>query len=177
MNLKDIVAIKGKAELFRVMSKSPKGIIVETLNDNRSKFKVHPNLQVLVLNDITIYPNDNNDIYLRDLFYKIYQKEKLTITIDQNSSPESIKQYFKSIAPNYDEERVYMSDMKKMLKWYKNIAEFYPQILEELKPETIEDEKQTPSVPGISEVVEDVKEEKPVKPTPKKKPAKPKQEK
>jgi len=177
MTLKDIIAIKGKGELFRVLSKSPKGIIVETLNEKHVRYKVQPNLQVLVLNDITIYPNDNNDIHLYDIFRKIYEKDKLSPSIDNNSNPESIIQFFKELAPNYDEERVYLSDMKKMLKWYKNIAEFYPVILEELKIEEQADEKQEEVNKPVETTIEEspkeeisaVAKEKKPKSTPKKK--------
>jgi len=185
MTLKDIIAIKGKGELFRVLSKSPKGIIVETLNEKRVKFKVQPNLQVLVLDDITIYPKDNNDIYLRDVFRKIYEKYKFNIGIDNNSTAEKIVEYFKELIPNYDDERVYLSDMKKMLKWYKIVADFYPQIIEELKDEVKEEtptesaspspETETLVEPAVEEEkTESVKEKKP-KAAPKKKTVKPEQ--
>ncbi len=145
MDLKDIIAIRGKGELFRVLSKTPKGIIVETLNENHTRMKVQPNLQVLILADITIYSNDNSDLYLGDVFKAFYLKEGLKLSLDHKSDPEAIKAFMKETVPNHDEEKVYMSDMKKMLRWYNNIASFYPDILENLskEPEPSEEVEET----------------------------------
>lgn len=149
MDLKDFIAIRGKGELFRVLSKSNKGIIVETLNEKRTKFKVQPNLQVLILNDITIYPKDGNDIYLKDVMKNLFDKEGLNISVTPKSEPNKIIELFREIAPQYDEERVYLSDMKKLFRWYQTIVEFYPEVLENLEktpdPETQPEETTEPT--------------------------------
>ncbi|MBT3301741.1 MAG: DUF5606 domain-containing protein [Bacteroidetes bacterium] len=135
MDLKDFIAIKGKSELFRVINKSPKGIIVETLNEKRTKFKVQPNLHVLVLNDITIFSTDNSDIFLLDVYLKFFEKGGLKLELNQKSEPEAIYSFFREHVPNHDQEKVYISDMKKMLRWYHIICEFYPDVIENLKKE------------------------------------------
>lgn len=135
MTLKDIIAIKGKGELFRVISKSPKGIIVETLNESKLKFKVEPNLQVMVLNDITIYAKDSEDIYLHQLFSRYYKTHGLNPPVDNTSDSNDVVEMFRKLAPNYDDERVYLSDMKKFFKWYKILALYLPAILENLDVE------------------------------------------
>jgi hypothetical protein len=142
MDLKDFIAIKGKSELFRVINKSPKGIIVETLNEKRTKFKVQPNLHVLVLSDITIFSVDNSDIYLKDVYMKFYEQGGLSFELNQKSEAEAIYSFFREHIPNHDQEKVYISDMKKMLRWYHVIAEFYPDVLKELKKEDDEAEEE-----------------------------------
>lgn len=149
MDLKDFIAIRGKSELFRIISRSPKGIIVETLNESRAKFKVQPNLQVLILFDITIFSKDNSDLYLKDVFLKIYEKDGLKPSVDQKDDPAIMKKYFTGLVPNHDEEKVYVSDIKKMIKWYNIIASWYPDVLEDLKteaekPAETEEEKEKP---------------------------------
>ncbi|HPD65175.1 MAG TPA: DUF5606 domain-containing protein [Bacteroidia bacterium] len=178
MTLKDIIAIKGKSDLFRVLSKSPKGIIVETLNETRMKFKVEPNLQVLVLNDITVYPKDSEDIFISQLFLKYYKLHGLNPPVDNNSSGREIVEMFSQLAPNYDEERVYLSDMKKFFKWYKIIAHYLPDLLENLakeeeKPSEEKKEETQPEVPNTQEAEKsDVEPQKEKTPKPKAAPKK-----
>ncbi|MEA3496896.1 MAG: DUF5606 domain-containing protein [Bacteroidota bacterium] len=133
MDLKDIIAIRGKGDLFRVISKSPKGIIVETLNEKKTKFKVQPNLHVLILNDITIFSKDGSDFFLSDVFLRFYKKDVLKLSITPKTEPNKIKEYFKEVVIDHDEEKVYISDMKKMIKWYNVIAEIYPDVIKELE--------------------------------------------
>ena len=132
MDLKDFISIRGKGDLFRLVSKTPKGIIVETLNEGRAKFKVQPNLQVLILNDITVFSKDNTDLYLKDVFLKIFEKDGLHISMEQKDDAVKLKEYFKEIAPSHDEEKVYISDIKKIIKWYEIISKFYPDVIEDL---------------------------------------------
>ncbi|MBL6962661.1 MAG: hypothetical protein ISR55_02465 [Bacteroidetes bacterium] len=150
MDLKDFIAIKGKSELFRVLNKSPKGIIVETLNEKRTKFKVQPNLHVLVLKDITIFSVDSSDIYLLDVYLKFYEQGGLKLELNQKSEPEAIYSFFREHIPNHDQEKVYISDMKKMLRWYHVICEFYPDVIENLKKE--EDEEAEDGREGTKEI-------------------------
>jgi len=135
MELKDIIAIRGKSDLYRILAKTPKGIVVESLNEKRVKFKVQPDLHVLLLSDITIFSNDNTELYLQDVLLEIFEKDGLDIKLDPKDEPNKLREYFKTVAPNHDEEKVYISDMKKMVKWYKIIGEYYPDVFENLKKE------------------------------------------
>jgi hypothetical protein len=139
MDLKDFISIRGKGDLYRVMSKSNSGIIVETLNEKRTKFKVQPNLQVLILNDITIYSKEGDDIKLLDIFLNLYGKSKENVTIDHKSDPVQVIDLFKEVAPGFDDEKVYLSDMKKALRWFITINAFYPDLMEKLKEQTQEE--------------------------------------
>jgi len=133
MDLKDFIAIRGKGDLYRVMSKSNKGIIVETLNEKRTKFKVQPNLQVLVLNDVTIYASKGEDIRLEDIFIKLNEKAGNSLQLDLKSDSVELIDLFKEVAPDYDHEKVYLSDMKKTFRWYMTLCHFYPNLFEDLK--------------------------------------------
>jgi hypothetical protein len=135
MDLKDFIAIKGKGDLFRILAKTPKGIIVETLNETKMRFKVEPNLSVLLLYDITIFSNDNTDLYLRDVFKNAYKKHAAKMPVSFKDETYKLKDYFREIAPNYDEEKVYISDIKKIVKWYSILVSWYPDVIENIEKE------------------------------------------
>jgi hypothetical protein len=135
MDLKDFIAIKGKSELFRILAKTPKGIIVESLNETRLKFKVQPSLSVLLLNDITIFSNDNSDLYLKQVFINLYKRDGLKVSIDIKDEAYKLRDYFKEVIPAHDEEKVYISDIKKIVKWFSILCEYYPEVIENLEME------------------------------------------
>lgn len=141
MDLKDFVAIKGKGDLYRVLAKTPKGIIVEALNESKTKFKVEPNLSVLLLYDITIFSNDNKDLLLREVFKNIFKKDEAKIPVNFKDDTFKLKEYFREVAPSYDEEKVYISDIKKIVKWYTILVGWYPEVIENIEKEEEEDKK------------------------------------
>ena len=145
MDLKDFIAIKGKADLYRILAKTPKGIIVETLNDTKTRFKVEPNLSVLLLYDITIFSNDNTDLFLRDIFKNTYKKDGAKVPVNYKDDTFKLKEYFREIAPNYDEEKVYISDIKKIIKWYTILVGWYPEVIKNIEKEEEEDKKNVDS--------------------------------
>lgn len=143
MDLKDFIAIKGKGDLYRILAKTPKGIIVEALNESKTKFKVEPNLSVLLLYDITIFSNDNTDLFLRDVFKNTFKKDGKDVPVNYKDDTFKLKEYFREIAPNYDEEKVYISDIKKIIKWYTILVGWYPEVIENIEKEEEEDKVKT----------------------------------
>jgi hypothetical protein len=136
MDLKDFIAIKGKSDLYRILAKTPKG---------KTKFKVEPNLTVLLLYDITIFSNDNTDLFLRDVFKNAFKKDADKIPVDHKDDTFKLKEYFRIIAPNYDEEKVYISDIKKIVKWYSILVKWYPDVIANIEKEEEEDKKKSES--------------------------------
>jgi hypothetical protein len=108
MNLKDILSISGKGGLFKFISQGRTGIIVESFEDKK-RTVVHSSSKVSALEDIAIFT---------DVFGKIYEKENGNETISHKSTPEELKMLMGEILPDYDKERVYVSDMKKLVHWY-----------------------------------------------------------
>lgn len=79
---------------------------------------VHNSDKVVMLDDIAIY-TDTEELPLRDVFAKIYEKENGVIPMDMKmATPEELTEYFESILPDYDRERVYLTHIKKMYAWY-----------------------------------------------------------
>ncbi len=123
MRLKDIVSITGKSGLYKILSNTHKGIVVESLDEKKSKFMVEANFQVAVLGDITIYTKDGTDLYLKDIFKKIREKDGDKTSVSHKGKPAELRAYFQEAAPNHDEDRVYPSDIKKIVQWYNILSD------------------------------------------------------
>ena len=122
MDLKKIITISGYPEVFKIIKESRKGFIVESLQTGK-RMQAFLHYKISSLEDIAIF-TETGEIPLKDVFKRIYEKENGQKTIDpKKASPEEIKQKFEEILPEYDKERVYMSDMKKVFRWYNLLVE------------------------------------------------------
>lgn len=122
MKIKDILAISGKGGLFKFVSQGRNGIIVESFDDNK-RTVVHSSAKVSALEDIAIF-TDEEEIPLGDVLQKLFEKENGKETISYKSSPEELKKLLAEILPNYDRERVYVSDIKKLVQWYNILLKY-----------------------------------------------------
>ncbi len=116
MNLKDIMAISGYSGLFRFVSQGRGGVIVEGLIDKK-RMTASGSSRVSALDDIAIF-TDDKEVPLKVILRSIFQKENGGPTIDPKSTPDQLKKYFEKILPEYNREKVYPSDIKKVLTWY-----------------------------------------------------------
>lgn len=141
MDLKDIMAISGSNGLFRFISKARNGIVVENLIDKK---RTHSpaSAKISALEDIAIYTNDK-EVPLKEILQIIFKKEDGGQTIDPKSDNEKLKKYFEEILPEYDKDRVYVSDIKKVYIWY-NLLNSLNLINLEIEEET-SDETNKPS--------------------------------
>lgn len=119
MDLSGIISIAGMGGLFKVIAQTKNGLIVESLIDKKrvQAFSTH---KISALEDVSIY-STGEDVPLKDVFQKIYEKEKGGPCIDHKSADADLKKYFKTAFAEYDEERVYASDVKKVLNWYNSL--------------------------------------------------------
>ena len=123
MNLENIIYVTGKPGLYQIISKGKNMIVGESLIDKK-RTPLHLNNQTTSLKDIGIYTY-NETRPLEDIFEIIANKEKYKEITNINSlTKEEIRIYFKEIIPEYDEERVYLSDMKKVMKWYNILCKY-----------------------------------------------------
>jgi hypothetical protein len=116
MNLKDILSISGEPGLFKFIAQGRNAIIVEHLETKKRK-TAHGSAKVSSLEDISIF-TEKEDLPLGKVFDLIFEKEKGGPAIDSKSDPVKLKTYFGEILPDYDKDRVYVSDMKKVVVWY-----------------------------------------------------------
>ncbi|MDF3026266.1 MAG: hypothetical protein K0S23_573 [Fluviicola sp.] len=116
MNLTGIIAISGKPGLYKVLAQGKNNIIVESLEDKK-RVPAYASDRISALDDISIYTYDD-DKPLREIFTSIFEKEKGKETISHKEDQNKLKAYLIEVLPNFDQERVYASDIKKIFQWY-----------------------------------------------------------
>lgn len=113
-----VLTISGKPGLYRLLSRGRNMFIVECVDASKKRQPVYDSDQVVMLDDIAIY-TDTEEVPLRNVFAKIYEKENGVLSFDlKMSTPEELVEYFEGIMPDYDRERVYLTHIKKMYSWY-----------------------------------------------------------
>lgn len=116
MNLKDILSISGEPGLFRFVAQGRNAIIVEHLETKKRK-TAFGSAKVSSLVDISIF-TEKEDLPLGRVFDLIFEKENGGATIDSRSDSDKLKAWFEELVPEYDKDRVYISDIKKVVVWY-----------------------------------------------------------
>ena len=113
-----VLTISGKPGLYRLLSHGRIMFIVECVDASKKRVPVYNSDQVVMLDDIAIY-TDTEELPLRNVFAKIYEKENGVLPFDlKMTTPEEMVEYFEGIIPDYDRERVYLTHIKKMFSWY-----------------------------------------------------------
>ena len=146
MNLSEIASIAGKGGLYHILKPTRGGVIVETLDEQKKKIVVGANYRVSVLKEVSIYTTDSEgSVPLEDIFQKIHDEFGEDPGVDSSSDQDELKAFLKHILPEYDDERVYPSDMKKLVAWYKILYQYAPEVFEkeEGKPAEKEEAQET----------------------------------
>jgi hypothetical protein len=144
MVLKDILAISGEGGLFRFIAQGKNSIIVEHLETGK-RLAAHGTAKVSALDDISIF-TDGEDMQLSAVYDRIWEKENGQAAIDSKVSGDQLKEYFADIVPEYDRDRVYVSDIKKLISWYNILQKLNLLTLEE-EPEATPEGEEAPSAP------------------------------
>lgn len=144
MVLKDILAISGEGGLFRFIAQGKNSIIVEHLETGK-RLAAHGTAKVSALDDISIF-TDGEDMQLSAVYDRIWEKENGEAAIDPKVSGDQLKEYFAGIVPEYDRDRVYVSDIKKLISWY-NILQKLNLLTQEEEPEATPEGEEAPSAP------------------------------
>lgn len=132
MTLAEIATITGKGGLFKVMAPTKSGVILESLDEHKTKLVATANHRLSLLNEISIYTTSKEGtVPLADVLKKINKEFGSDLGVDANSDGNELKAFLKSILPDYDEQRVYVSDIRKLVKWYEIMLKFAPEILQE----------------------------------------------
>jgi hypothetical protein len=116
MDLSKILSISGKNGLFKLVSQSKNSFIVESLEDGK-RFPAFQSEGVSTLNNIAIYTHDET-VELEKLFPIIYLKQEKQPLEYKAWTDAEMRAYFKEALPNYDEEKVFVSNIKKVYQWY-----------------------------------------------------------
>lgn len=116
MSLDKIISITGKPGLYDLKTQTKNGFLAESLIDGR-RTNISAQHNVSLLSEIAIYTL-TTEVPLYEVFIKIYDKENGKETISHKAPKIELEEFFFSILPDYDEERVYTSDIKKVVQWY-----------------------------------------------------------
>jgi len=130
MTLAELATISGKGGLFKVVSPTKSGVILESLDEAKTKLVATSNHKLSILQEISIYTTTKEgSIPLEEILKKIHTDFKDDLGVDANSDTAELRSFLKAVLPEYDETRVYVSDIKKLVKWYEIIAKYAPEIL------------------------------------------------
>ncbi|WP_295937611.1 DUF5606 domain-containing protein [uncultured Alistipes sp.] len=120
MELKEILAISGQPGLFKYIAQSSNGVIVESLLDGK-RMNASAAAKVSSLTEISMY-TEGDDVALADVFTRIYEHTGGKEAVSHKESPEKLKAAFAEVLPEYDRERVHVSDIKKCFAWYNTLV-------------------------------------------------------
>jgi len=120
--LKKIVAISGKPGLYKVISQGKNMLIVESLSDGK-RMPAHSTDKVVALNDVSMF-TEGDDKPLREILEALKTKENgAKASADPKSDANTLRNFFAEIVPDFDRERVYPTDIKKLIQWYNILVE------------------------------------------------------
>jgi len=118
MDLKDVVSIAGIGGLHKIVGQRPTGLIVETLDADKKRFPTNLTQKISILDDISIYTIEG-EARLRDVMVSISEAAAAGTKVPgKKDSENDIRAFVAQVLPNYDKERVYISDLKKLVQWY-----------------------------------------------------------
>lgn len=142
MKLEELATVSGKGGLFKVLAPTKSGVILESLDEPKTKLVATTNHRLSLLNEISIYTTTKEGtIGLQDVLKKIHQEFGDDTGVDANSEAGELKSFMKAVLPDFDESRVYTSDIKKLVRWYDSIRKHAPEILTEAETEDSDDKK------------------------------------
>lgn len=161
MVLKDILAISGQPGLYKFIAQGKNAIIIEHI-ETKKRSSAFGSAKVSSLEEISVFTEDE-DMPLGKVFDLIYEKENGGAAIDYKSDPDKLKTYFGEIIPEYDRERVYKSDIRKIIQWYNTLHTLNllvtdaPEESEKAKAKESEQAKESKSEKKGTQVKETVK--------------------
>lgn len=145
--LETILTISGKPGLFKLVSRGNRSLIVETLDAQKKRFPAFGADKVISLADIAMY-TDEKEVPLREVLNNIKAKESgKTASIDwRKASKDELFAYLGEVLPNFDGDRIYPSDVKKLVQWYNVLIENgltdFDEALKETEGDNIDDRKE-----------------------------------
>ena len=141
MELSEIASISGKGGLYKVLKPGKAGVLLESLDANKARLVASTAQRMSVLSEISIFTTDKEGtVGLLEVLKKIKKDFGNDLGVDANSEANELKSFLKSVLPSYDQDRVYVSDIKKLVKWYSILSEQAPEIFID-KPEEVAQEE------------------------------------
>ncbi len=119
MEFNKIIAITGKPGLFEILTQTKNSLIVQSLIDKK-RLSINATQNVSLLENIAIYTYEE-EVPLITIFKSMFEKEEGKEAISHKESSKKLTEYFEEVLPNYDTERVYTSNIKKIVQWYNSL--------------------------------------------------------
>ena len=140
--LKEVLCISGKPGLYKLISYGKNLVIVESLVDHKRQ-PAHSRDKIISLGDVAIYTT-GDDVPLSNVFQSILEKyDGKAIDSANYKTAEALDEFFKGVLPNYDVDRVYKTDIKKVINWYNILVNVgYTTFKDEEKKEADSQDKQ-----------------------------------
>lgn len=143
MELKDIASIYGKSGLFKIVSPTRSGVILESLDKAKTKLVTSISQKVSVLSEISIFTTSKEgSTPLLEVLKNIKKDFPGDLGVTDASDSAVLRAFLKSVLADYDEAKVYVSDMKKLVRWYSILLKFAPEVFDQASPvEEVKEEK------------------------------------
>jgi hypothetical protein len=156
MNLRGLVSVSGKPGLFKLIGQNKSGFILETLDDLKTKIVVNVSTAKMAsLEDITVF-GESGDLKLSDIFGSMQNNKN--IPDPKAADGKALREFFTDVAPDHDQDRVYSSDIKKIITWYNTISVL--PLFKEDAPEPLAEGAAAPSLSDAVKKPEPVAKEK-----------------
>lgn len=126
-DLKELAAISGQSGLYRLLKPARHGVLVESLDAKAARSLAPASNKVSLLSEIGIYSQDSDDtVPLTEVFENIYQKHGTSLPVTSKSPEAELTSFLAEVLPEYDRDRVYLSDIKKLVTWYSIVSQNLP---------------------------------------------------
>lgn len=126
-DLKELAAISGQSGLFRLVRPARHGVLVESLDAKAARSLAPASNKVSLLTEIGMYTHDSDDtVPLTEVFERVHQKYGINLPVTGKSSEAELRKFMDEVLPEYDEQRVYQSDIKKLVTWYGIVSQYVP---------------------------------------------------
>ena len=123
ISFNDVVSVTGLPGLYQVIKNNDNSIVVESLDDKKKRQLIRGNMMVSKLTDVSIYTEDDSEPLLTVL-QEIQKKFGKDLPVSKKSSKTELMDFLSGVLPSFDQERVYPSNVKKLIGWYKILNAF-----------------------------------------------------
>lgn len=139
INIKDVVSLTGVSGLFQIIKSDDRAIIVESIDERKKRQMIRGNMMVSKLLDISIYTQEESEPLLT-ILNNIQEKYGKELPVSKKSSKDELMDFLEEVLPDYDKDRVYASNVKKLVGWYEIIADYDIDLTVETEEEESEGE-------------------------------------
>ena len=123
ISIKDVVAVTGSPGLYQIIKSDEKALVVESIDENKKRQLIKGNMMVSKLIDVSIYTNEDSEPLIH-ILQSMQEKYPEELPVNKKSSKEELMGFLESVLPDFDAERVYPSNVKKLISWYKILQSY-----------------------------------------------------